>query len=95
LYGKQNGSNDITVKSFSAGDKILIQDHQPTHVKIQYKISISKGHLSQVNMLRTNQTFLNYLDELYGKQNGSNDITVKSFSAGDKILIQDHQPTHV
>ncbi|MGE8534045.1 MAG: Crp/Fnr family transcriptional regulator, partial [Chryseobacterium sp.] len=46
-------------------------------------------------MLRTNQTFLNYLDELYEKQKGSDDITLKSFSAGNKILIQDHQPSHV
>ncbi|PWW29103.1 Crp/Fnr family transcriptional regulator [Chryseobacterium sp. AG844] len=46
-------------------------------------------------MLRTNQTFLNYLDELHKKQNRSDDIIVKSFSAGDKILIQDHQLSHV
>lgn len=46
-------------------------------------------------MLRTNQTFLNYLDELYEQQNVSDDITLQSFSAGNKILIQDHQPSHV
>ncbi|WP_126650463.1 Crp/Fnr family transcriptional regulator [Chryseobacterium aureum] len=46
-------------------------------------------------MLRTNYTFLNYLNELYGKQNGNHDIVIKSFSTGDKILIQDHQPSHV
>ncbi|WFB68119.1 Crp/Fnr family transcriptional regulator [Chryseobacterium sp. WX] len=46
-------------------------------------------------MLRTNQTFLNYLDELHKKQNTSDDILVKSFSAGDQILVQDHQLSHV
>lgn len=42
-------------------------------------------------MLRTNHTFLSYLDKLYEKQKDSDHITLKSFSAGDKILIQDHQ----
>ncbi len=46
-------------------------------------------------MLRTNQTFLNYLDELHKKQNRSDDFIVKSFSAGDQILVQDHQLSHV
>ena len=46
-------------------------------------------------MLRTNHIFLNYLDKLYAKQNGNDDIALKSFSAGDKILIQDHQLSHV
>lgn len=46
-------------------------------------------------MLRTNQTFLNYLDELHKKQNTSDDILVKSFSTGDQILVQDHQLSHV
>ncbi|WP_426483107.1 Crp/Fnr family transcriptional regulator [Chryseobacterium sp. R2ACT005] len=46
-------------------------------------------------MLRTNQTFLNYLDELHKKQKRSDDFIVKSFSAGDQILVQDHQLSHV
>lgn len=46
-------------------------------------------------MLRTNQTFLNYLDELHKKQSRSDDFIVKSFSAGDQILVQDHQLSHV
>lgn len=46
-------------------------------------------------MLRTNQTFLNYLDELHKKQKRSDDIIVKPFSAGNKILVQDHPLSHV
>ncbi|MGU3374953.1 Crp/Fnr family transcriptional regulator [Chryseobacterium sp. M5A1_1a] len=39
-------------------------------------------------MLRTNQSFLSYLEELYHHQNGEN-IVLQSFSRGEIVLIQD------
>lgn len=39
-------------------------------------------------MLRTNQSFLSYLEELYKKQHGDS-ILLQSFSKGQKLLAQD------
>lgn len=39
-------------------------------------------------MLRTNQTFLNYLEQLYTRQDHKGNIVLKSFEKGDKILTQ-------
>ncbi|WP_370896296.1 Crp/Fnr family transcriptional regulator [Chryseobacterium gossypii] len=39
-------------------------------------------------MLRTNQTFLNYFNELYEKQNRKEDIIIRSFSKGERLLTQ-------
>ncbi|WP_241286270.1 Crp/Fnr family transcriptional regulator [Chryseobacterium arthrosphaerae] len=41
-------------------------------------------------MVRTNQAFLNYFEELYRNQKQEGSITVKSFSRDEKILLQDH-----
>lgn len=41
-----------------------------------------------MNMLRTNQSFLSYLEELYHNQNGE-DIVTQTFSSSEKLLIQD------
>lgn len=46
-------------------------------------------------MLRTNQTFLNYLEGLYRKQENKTGITLKSFLSGEKILIQDQKPSKI
>ncbi|SIT18918.1 cAMP-binding domain of CRP or a regulatory subunit of cAMP-dependent protein kinases [Chryseobacterium ureilyticum] len=45
-------------------------------------------------MLRTNQSFLSYLEELYEKQSGEN-IILESFSKEQKLLIQDHSLSKV
>ena len=45
-------------------------------------------------MLRTNQSFLTHLEELYRKQTGEN-ITLESFSKGQKLLTQDHSVSKV
>lgn len=42
-------------------------------------------------MLRTNQEFLKYFEELYMKQEGREEVIVKDFSREENILIQ-HQP---
>lgn len=39
-------------------------------------------------MLRTNQTFLDYLEQLYTRQDHKGNIVLKSFEKGDKILTQ-------
>lgn len=41
-----------------------------------------------MNMLRTNQSFLSYLEELYHNQNGE-DIVLQSFPKGERLLNQD------
>jgi CRP/FNR family transcriptional regulator, anaerobic regulatory protein len=46
-------------------------------------------------MLRTNHTFLNYLDELYTKKENEGGVTLKSFSSGSKILLQSHKLSDV
>ncbi|MBB6329891.1 CRP-like cAMP-binding protein [Chryseobacterium sediminis] len=40
-------------------------------------------------MLRTNQAFLSYFEELYHKQEGKEDVILKSFSRDESILVQD------
>lgn len=45
-------------------------------------------------MLRTNQPFLDYLEELYNKQDKKN-ITLKSFEKGEKILTQNKVSTKI
>lgn len=46
-------------------------------------------------MLRTNPLFLDYLEELYNKQGNKEDITLKSFEKGDKILTQNEISTKI
>ncbi|ANF52698.1 Crp/Fnr family transcriptional regulator [Chryseobacterium glaciei] len=46
-------------------------------------------------MLRTNPLFLDYLEELYNKQENKEDITLKSFEKGDRILIQNEISTKI
>lgn len=48
-----------------------------------------------MNMLRTNQAFLNYLEGLYRKQESKDDMTIKSFSNGEKIVIQGQKPAEI
>ncbi|MFZ4928243.1 Crp/Fnr family transcriptional regulator [Chryseobacterium sp. Mn2064] len=40
-------------------------------------------------MLRTNQAFLRYFEELYQKQEGREEVILKSFSRDKSLLIQD------
>lgn len=46
-------------------------------------------------MLRTNQLFLNYLEDLYEKQERKEDIIIRSFSKGERILTQNETPSKV
>ncbi|MFP3590602.1 Crp/Fnr family transcriptional regulator [Chryseobacterium sp. SIMBA_038] len=46
-------------------------------------------------MLRTNPLFLDYLEELYNKQENKEDITLKSFEKGDRILTQNEVSTKI
>lgn len=46
-------------------------------------------------MLRTNQLFLNYLEDLYEKQERKEDIAVRSFSKGDRIFTQSETSSKV
>ncbi|MBK1896363.1 Crp/Fnr family transcriptional regulator [Chryseobacterium paridis] len=46
-------------------------------------------------MLRTNQAFLSYLEQLYAKQERKEDIIIKSFSKGKRILIQNEAPSKI
>lgn len=46
-------------------------------------------------MLRTNQLFLNYTEDLYGKQGRKEDIVTRSFSKGERILTQGENPSKV
>jgi len=46
-------------------------------------------------MLRTNPLFLDYLEELYNKQENKEDITLKSFEKGDRILTQNEISTKI
>ncbi|NIF06027.1 Crp/Fnr family transcriptional regulator [Chryseobacterium sp. Tr-659] len=46
-------------------------------------------------MLRTNHTFLNYLEELYSHQKHNGNIVLQSFHKGEKILIQDEKSFRV
>jgi CRP-like cAMP-binding protein len=46
-------------------------------------------------MLRTNQAFLIYFEELYTKQKGREEVVLKSFTRDENILIQDQLPSKV
>lgn len=46
-------------------------------------------------MLRTNQLFLNYAEDLYEKQERKEDIIIRSFSKGERILSQNETPSKV
>lgn len=45
-------------------------------------------------MLRTNPLFLDYLEELYNKQENNN-IILRSFEKGDRILTQNEISTKI
>lgn len=46
-------------------------------------------------MLRTNQTFLDYLEGLYSSEEHKGNIILKSFEKGNKILIQNQISTKI
>lgn len=46
-------------------------------------------------MLRTNQSFLAYIEQLYEQQNSVGEISVKSFRAGQRLLNQGEQSYHI
>lgn len=46
-------------------------------------------------MLRTNQPFLDYLEELYQKQSRKENIVLKSYGKGEKILSQNESSTKI
>ncbi|WP_336732544.1 Crp/Fnr family transcriptional regulator [Chryseobacterium sp. VD8] len=46
-------------------------------------------------MLRTNQTFLDYLQGLYSSEEHKGNIVLESFEKGDKILIQNQISTKI
>ncbi|WP_042719852.1 Crp/Fnr family transcriptional regulator [Flavobacterium sp. B17] len=46
-------------------------------------------------MLRTNQPFLDYFEELYKNQSRKKNITLKSYGKGDKILTQGETSTEI
>lgn len=46
-------------------------------------------------MLRTNQSFLSYLEQLYNMQQRKEDIIVKSFPKGKKLLIQNENASKI
>lgn len=46
-------------------------------------------------MLRTNQLFLNYLEDLYEKQERKDDIIIRSFSKGERIFTQNENPSKI
>lgn len=46
-------------------------------------------------MLRTNQPFSDYFDKLYSKQPDREQIALKSYEKGDKILIQNETSTSI
>ena len=46
-------------------------------------------------MLRTNQPFLDYLEKLYENQNHKENIALKSFEKGEKILTQNEVSTKI
>lgn len=46
-------------------------------------------------MLRTNQTFLDYLEGLYSSEEHKGNIVLESFEKGDKILVQNQISTKI
>jgi CRP/FNR family transcriptional regulator, anaerobic regulatory protein len=47
-----------------------------------------------MNMLRTNQAFLNYFNELFQKQNRE-EIVVETFGKGEKLLVQNQKSSQI
>lgn len=47
-----------------------------------------QGHMSQKRMLRTNQSFLAYTEDLYNQQNRKENIIIKRYQRGDRLLSQ-------
>lgn len=46
-------------------------------------------------MLRTNQLFLDYIENIYHKQERKENILLKKFSKGEKIMTQNEKPSKV
>ncbi|WP_316815429.1 Crp/Fnr family transcriptional regulator [Pedobacter nyackensis] len=46
-------------------------------------------------MLRTNQSFLSYLEQLYNAQQRKEDIIVKSFPKGKRLLVQNENASKI
>lgn len=46
-------------------------------------------------MVRTNNSFLTYVQELYEKQNRKEDIVMKQYVKGQKLFFQDEKATKV
>lgn len=46
-------------------------------------------------MLRTNQLFINYVEDLYEKQVRKEDVIIRSFSKGERIFTQNEKPSKV
>lgn len=52
--------------------------------------------MSRINiMLRTNQPFLDYLETLYEKQPEKENITIKSYAKGERLLTQNESSTKI
>lgn len=52
--------------------------------------------MSGINtMLRTNQPFLDYLETLYEKQPEKENITIKSYAKGERLLTQNESSTKI
>ncbi|KPE51139.1 Crp/Fnr family transcriptional regulator [Chryseobacterium indologenes] len=46
-------------------------------------------------MLRTNQLFLDYIEDLYNKKENKGNIVLESFSKGEEMLIQNRKPSRI
>lgn len=46
-------------------------------------------------MLRTNESFLSYLEQLYDTQKRKEDIVIRSFLKGERLLTQDEKPSKI
>lgn len=46
-------------------------------------------------MVRTNQSFLSYLEQLYKTQHRKEDIIVKSFPKGKRLLVQNKNASKI
>lgn len=56
---------------------------------------LKKGHLSQQVMLRTNLSFLAFVQNLYQQQGPADNIELKTYEAGAVLLQQDQKMTKV
>lgn len=54
-----------------------------------------QGHMSQRRMLRTNQSFLAYTEGLYNQQDRKENIIIKRYERGDRLLCQHEAATKV